>query len=167
MKTRIYPESLKTAVMVIWLTLLSAAAIAQSVEIKGSYGASAIQEAKNSLEILANSIEKQIQYFAPDEETEFAYQNLELLASITEKTLVYLAPSIESSFESIMNRRMNDELASGKAYRPVQVELANCTMQERWLIRAGYYKNTRTPAWNHIKNAFRSKKATKQYASAF
>lgn len=128
--------------------------------------ATEIENALCSLERLANSIEKELKYVAPDDDVEFAHQNLEWLASVTEKNLEYKAPSIESHL-TVQNKKGDEEFSSGRVNHPVQVELANYTMQEIWLIKAGYYKDTRTPAWHRMKNTYRSKKVAKQYASKF
>jgi hypothetical protein len=150
-----------------------------------------VENAFKHLELLANSTEKDLQYVAPKEEVDNAMQNLELLASATEKELAYKAPSAETvnAMDNLALLAENTEkeiqyqapdanvqLASidekpvntshERSNRPVQFETYT-TLQENWLINAGYFKSTRTPVWNQVKNNFRNKRAAKHYASKF
>jgi len=125
-----------------------------------------VDDALSNLELLANLTEKELQYSAPDEEVDHAYQNLELLASVTERELVYRAPFVEPAPETIQNTNRNERFASKRAGRPVQLELVNYTLQETWLIKAGYYKTTKTPAWNKIRRNYKDR-SDKSYVSEF
>ena len=150
-----------------------------------------VDNAMQNLELLASATEKELAYQAPSEEVESAYQNLDLLASATEKELAYKAPSAETvnamdnlallaenTEKEIQYQAPDDnvQLASidekpvntshERSNRPVQFETYT-TLQENWLINAGYFKSTRTPVWNQVKNNFRNKRAAKHYASKF
>jgi hypothetical protein len=109
------------------------------------------EEAIQNLDRLATNIEKNFQYRAPDMNLEEAFQNLEMLAQKTLNELKYEAPS-ENEHMALMI----------ESNRPVKVELYR-TMQDAWLINAGYYKTTRTPAWHKVKRVFRQQE--KEYAS--
>jgi hypothetical protein len=168
MKTGILLKSLKnTAIIVVFLTVPCTLVQSQSNEISSKADASLLEGACYNLEHLARVTEKQMRYVPPDEEVECAIRNLESLAGITEQQLKYKAPSVESQAGMIQDRKRDEVLSFRKANRQADLASDNYTMQEIWLIRAGYYKSSDTQAWHHARNAFRSKKTSPQYASKF
>lgn len=84
-------------------------------------------------------------------ETRDALYNLELIAGSMENELRYIAPPIEPCLKAAQSNNRSEKLTARREDRPVQVESANYTMQEAWLIKAGYYKCTSTPEWRQAK----------------
>jgi hypothetical protein len=120
------------------------------------------EEAFQNLDRLATNIEKDLQYRAPDMNLEEAFQNLEMLAQKTLKELKYEAPPENEHMALMVEKPIKTILE--RSNRPVKVELYRTT-QDAWLIDAGYYKTTRTPAWHKVKRVFREKQQEKEYAS--
>jgi len=84
-------------------------------------------------------------------ETRDALHNLELIAGSMENELKYIAPPIEPCLKAAQSSNKNEKLSARRENHPVQVESLNYTMQEAWLIKAGYYKSTSTPEWRQAK----------------
>ncbi|MBN1791000.1 MAG: hypothetical protein JW830_10925 [Bacteroidales bacterium] len=84
-------------------------------------------------------------------ETRAALYNLELIAGSMENELKYIAPPIEPCLKAAQINYRSEKLTARREDRPVQVESSNYTMQEAWLIKAGYYKCTSTPEWRQVK----------------
>ena len=120
------------------------------------------------LEKFMNSTEQSIKYIAPeaaldestlfeisDKETEEAIQNLDRLAWNIDNAIKYKVPydNVEEpvmTFHKIPNH-------------PVKIEFYN-TSKDAWLINAGYYKTTRTPAWSKVKKMFSAREANREFA---
>ena len=91
----------------------------------------------------------------PDtQETKDALYSLELIAGSIKNELKYDAPPVEPSLKAAELNSRNEKLATRRTNRPVQVESADFTMQEAWLIKSGYCKTTSTPQWRQAKKTF-------------
>lgn len=132
-----------------------------------------VENALRNLDLLADATALKLQYVAPDEEVDNATIYLEMLADATEKSMQYDAPaatdqeSDETDCQLAQTTKRDAGIIARRTNRPVQVEVSNYTLQETWLIKAGYYKSARTPVWAKIRKAFRSKPAVKHYAAQF
>ena len=131
-----------------------------------------VERAFANLGQLAIAAEKDLAYQAPSAEVVNALDNLDLLAEVTVKELKYSAPSVNEEspvgpgVEFAHRRNKSDMPAAHKVSRLVKVA-PEYTLQESWLINAGYYKTTRTPIWNKIYNGIKSRQAARQYANKF
>lgn len=106
-----------------------------------------IEQAYARLENLMHTTEQSARYEVPDENIGQALQNLEWLATETELDIQYKAPANGNEWID----DYEDRHASGKRKEPlmarrvpVRVETTGYTMQETWLINAGYYKSVKT-----------------------
>jgi hypothetical protein len=120
------------------------------------------ENALQNLELFAENAESSLKYRVPVEYEDQSVQNLELLAQITMDELKYRAPGNDGIQESLAEKMT----AIRNTSRPVKVEVFN-SPQVEWLINAGYYKSTRTPAWDKVKKSFNIKSNEKQFISAF
>lgn len=132
-----------------------------------------VENALRNLDLLADATACKLQYVAPYEEVDNATIYLEMLADATEESMQYTTPALddekseETDCQLTKTARRDTGITARKAYHPAQIEGSTYTLQETWLINAGYYKSTRTPVWTKIKKAFRPKSATKHYAAQF
>jgi hypothetical protein len=85
------------------------------------------------------------------QETRVAMYNLELIAGSMENELKYVAPPVEPCLKAAQSINRREKLSARRENQTVQVESSNYTMQEAWLIKAGYYKSTSTPEWRQAK----------------
>lgn len=119
------------------------------------------KDALQNLEMLAVNTEKEMQYIAPDDNVEAAIQYLDILAESTESEMQYKVPEENEKLTSLSEKRVRS--VNERHSRPLQVETYH-SMQEAWLINAGYYKSSRTPAWNKVKRALKAKPSGSEYA---
>jgi|GEM_PF-3655702 hypothetical protein len=165
MKTKMNMTGLKRSMVIVCTAaILGTSVLAQTLPVSKDEPE---QSALARLEVLMTTTDQAARYVAPDafeseEKVAQAFQNLDLLANSIERDLAYQAP-VEASLAA----GHNNQLTSKKLRRPVQIETPAYTLQETWLISAGYYKSTRTPAWHNIKRTLRNRKAADQYASSF
>ena len=114
-----------------------------------SSGNADIEQAYARLENLMRAIEQSARYEVPDENIVEAFQHLEWLVTETKMDIQYKAPDNVNDW----NGDDDDEHTSGKRKEPlmarrapVRVEATGFTMQETWLINAGYYKSVKSSA---------------------
>lgn len=120
------------------------------------------------LEEMANVTEQSLRYIAPaslpGDDVDAALQDLERLALAIEYEIQYKAS--ENGEQLVKTLIKPIRATHQRRYRPVQVELSH-SMQDVWLINAGYYKSTRIPTWNKVRKAFRPKSNDKEFAIEF
>ena len=91
-----------------------------------------------------------LKYQAPDEfssaaEQENAMNDLNIFASNKVTEIKYTAP------QEFVDPTVRDH--KKRTHKPVNVEVYR-TPNEQWLIKAGYYKSSRTPAWTNVRKSF-------------
>jgi hypothetical protein len=93
--------------------------------------------------------------------------NLDRLSGITEIALSYHAPDIELQDAHSLAAGSREQITATKTRRPANIEAPQYTMQETWLINAGYYKTTNYPDWHKARRTSGKRQSGKYLASEF
>lgn len=92
---------------------------------------------------------------------------LEKLAGITEVSLSYHAPGVELQDANNLAAGSREQITATKERRPASIEAPQFTMQETWLINAGYYKTTKYSDWQKARQTSGKRHSVKYLASEF
>ena len=120
-----------------------------------------IEASLKKLDLYAEQAQTNLKYKAPEAAENEAIQNLELLTENTMDQLKYEAP--ESADVAYAKEEKASLTYLEKKNKPVRVEVYS--LQDTWLVNAGYYKSNRTPAWDKVKKMFNTRSSVNQYAN--